>query len=115
MAKNPPHPSSPLAPPAANAPESAASAEPEALGNPDMRPSAIASAPEPKAEDPALVDEAPAAPAKPALVRCLVTHGTVRRNGEEYKIDDIVELPADEAARFEAAGVIKRLRKLIDA
>lgn len=70
------------------------------------RPSPIASAPVPAFKDEALVEDAAR-----STLKVVVTHGSLRHNGEEYAGGDTVTLPAADAKTFEAMGIVKILRR----
>lgn len=73
---------------------------------PAAGPGRIQPAPEPTFNDPALVDAN-----EQETLSVVVAHGSLRRDGERYAKGDTLSLPADEAKRFEALGVVQILRR----
>jgi hypothetical protein len=64
--------------------------------------------PAPLPEIPARADEPMAG--LPGTVKCIVSHGVLRRGGKVYETDSIVSLPREEALELVAHGVVKLVR-----
>lgn len=46
----------------------------------------------------------------PGTVKCIVSHGVLRRGGKVFETDSIVSLPREEALELVAHGVVKLVR-----
>ena len=88
--------------PDSDAPPAAPAPKPASL----TRAHPIASPPPPVLSDPALRIDG-----EPATLRVLVTHGSLRHNGQVYPPDSEAILPADLAKQLEAAGSARIIRR----
>jgi|688.fasta_scaffold142901_3 hypothetical protein len=88
------------------APDSDAPAAPAPKPASPTRAHPIASPPPPVLNDPALRIEG-----SPATLRVLVTHGSLRHDGQVYPPDSEAILPADFAKQLEASGSARIIRR----